>query len=345
MDPELIKALKNNTISDDYKNIDLSKKDQKNKTKKGKKNNNKKGDFLDFAQEKGIDFKLQYEDKEAEKKNYYQKDNKNFEGKPYQKNYNENKNQNYHQKDFKYQNKKTFGFQNKSKNNKFDQANMMYNQNGMNKNMNPYPQQGMNNNQQQDFNYDPFFTPERTCDEILGYIFSVEFLNKELYLRKRITTEGLIDINNVMIFNKIKQRGFTLEQVRESVTNLGAENFEIVEIEGVVNIKISQWGNMELFSIEQIQTQKRSMRNQKFQNMNYIAMQNNYFLPPNNQYGQMGQMPQGMMPMDNMQQQQPNHYMMNQMGGMNMPFPQQNYNPQMNQQFVQQEENNQTQQN
>ena len=202
MDPELIKALKNNTISDDYKNIDLSKKDQKNKTKKGKKNNNKKGDFLDFAQEKGIDFKLQYEDKEAEKKNYYQKDNKNFEGKPYQKNYNENKNQNYHQKDFKYQNKKTFGFQNKSKNNKFDQANMMYNQNGMNKNMNPYPQQGMNNNQQQDFNYDPFFTPERTCDEILGYIFSVEFLNKELYLRKRITTEGLIDINNVMIFNK-----------------------------------------------------------------------------------------------------------------------------------------------
>jgi hypothetical protein len=203
MDAEVAKALKNNTISDDFKNIDLSKKDHKNKNKKGKKNNNKKGDFLDFAQEKGIDFKLQYEDKEADKKNYYEKNDKNFEGKPYQKNYNEDKSQNYQKNNFKYQNKKNFGFQNRSKNNKFDQANMMYNQNGMNKNMNPYPQQGMNNmGQQQDFNFDPFFTPERTCEEILGYIFSIEFLNRELYLRKRITTEGLIDINHLMIFNK-----------------------------------------------------------------------------------------------------------------------------------------------
>ena len=101
---------------------------------------------------------------------------------------------------------------------------------------------------------------------------------------------------------------------------------------------------MELFSIEQIQTQKRSMRNQKYQNMNYIAMQNNYFFPPNNQYGQqqqMGQMPPGMVPvMDNFQQQ-PNQYMMNQMGGMNNMQFQQNYNPQMNQQLPPQEENTQ----
>ena len=105
-------------------------------------------------------------------------------------------------KNFKYQNEKPFGFQNKTKNNKFDQANMMYNQSyGANKNMmDPYPQQGTNN--QQDFNFDPFFTLERSCEEILAYIFSIEFLNWELYLRKRITTEGLIDINHVMIFNK-----------------------------------------------------------------------------------------------------------------------------------------------
>lgn len=205
MDPELLNALKKTSITDDYKNIDITKKDSK--PKKGKKNNNKKGDFLDFAQEKGIDFKLQYEDKEDQKKNFYQKDNKNFQGKNYQKNYDENyKNKNYQGKNFKFQNKKNFGFQNKTKNNKFDQANMMYNQSyGMNKNMmNPYPQQGgMNmNNGPQDLNFDPFFTPERTCEEILGYIFSIEFLNRELYLRKRISNEGLIDINHVMIFNK-----------------------------------------------------------------------------------------------------------------------------------------------
>ena len=110
---------------------------------------------------------------------------------------------------------------------------------------------------------------------------------------------------------------------------------------------------MELFSIEQIQSQKKNMRNQIYQTMNYIAMQNNYFFPPNNQYGnlqQMGHMSQGMMPMD-YNFQQPNQYMMNQMGGMNMPFPlqQQNYYPQgqVNQHFVAQaqEENNQSQQN
>ncbi len=224
MDAEVIKALKNNTINDDYKNIDLNKKDTKNKTKKIKKANNKKGDFLDFAQEKGIEFKIQYEDKEDQKKNYYQKDNKNFQGgKTYQKNYDENyKNKNYdgnynnannyHAKNFKFQNNKKFGyqnFQNKSKNNKFDQANMMmFNQNmynPMNKNLNPnlnsHQNQGMNYGHQ-DFNFDPFFTPERTCEEILCYIFSIEFLNRELYLRKRITAEGLIDINHVMIFNK-----------------------------------------------------------------------------------------------------------------------------------------------
>lgn len=203
MDPELLKALKNSSIEDDMKNIDINKKDSKNKTKKGKKTSNKKGDFLDFAQEKGIEFKLQYEDKEDQKKNYYQKDQKDFQGKPYQKNFEEKKN--FHAKNFKYQNNKKFGFQNKSKNNKFDQANMMYNQNyqNMNKQFNPYPNQMNNmNNGMNDFNFDPFFTAERTCEEILAYIFSVEFLNRELYIRKRITTEGLIDINHVMVFNK-----------------------------------------------------------------------------------------------------------------------------------------------
>ena len=71
--------------------------------------------------------------------------------------------------------------------------------------------------------------------------------------------------------------------------------------------------------------------------MNYIAMQNNYFFPPNNMYGQpqmMGQMHPGMFPMmDTFQQQNP--YMMNQMNGMNMNIPfQQNFNNQMNQQYV-----------
>lgn len=214
MDQEVLDALKKNTIQDQLDNLNSTKKDSKNKTKKSKKANNKKADFLDFAQEKGIEFKLQYEDKEDQRKNYYQKDGKNFQGK-FNKNFDgqndDQKNKNFQGKNLKYQNNKKFGFQNKPKNNKFDQANMMYNQmnfgNGMKSNMNPqgfnsFGQQMGTPNAPQDFNQDHFFSAERTCEEILTYIFSQDFLNKELYLRKRITEEGLIEINNLMIFNR-----------------------------------------------------------------------------------------------------------------------------------------------
>lgn len=213
MDQEVLNALKNNTIQDELDNLNSNKKEAK-KTKKQKKANNKKADFLDFAQEKGIEFKLQYEDKEDQRKNYYQKDNKNFQGK-FHKNFEgqsgEQQNRNFHGKNFKYQNKKNFGFQSKPKNNKFDQANMMYNQmnygNGMKNNMNPlgfnnFGQQGGMNNYTQEYNVDPFFASERTCEEILTYAFSPESLNRELFLRKRISPEGLIEINNIMIFNR-----------------------------------------------------------------------------------------------------------------------------------------------
>jgi len=84
-------------------------------------------------------------------------------------------------------------------------------------------------------------------------------------------------------------------------------------------------------SVEQILTQKRAMKNQRYQaNMNYIALQNNYFFPPNNgyPYPQMAGMMPGMI-----DQMQPNPYMMSQMGQMNLPPFQQNFMPGMNPQF------------
>jgi len=81
------------------------------------------------------------------------------------------------------------------------------------------------------------------------------------------------------------------------------------------------------------------MKNQRFNaNMNYIALQNNYFFPPNNQYPY-SQVP-GMMP--GMEQMQPNPYMMPPMGQMNLPPFQQNFMPGMNPQFQNpQEDSNQ----
>ncbi len=162
---------------------------------------------------------IQYEDKEESKKNYFQKDNNNNYkgGNYYQKNneYNndneENANngykKNFYNKNYNKFPKKNFYFQNKSKNNKFDQVNgimynpMMYGDMGQNM-MNPYSQHQQNFNQQDQYEMDPFFGGERSVEEIISYIFSSEFLNKEVYIRKRIGVDGLIDLNHVLNYNK-----------------------------------------------------------------------------------------------------------------------------------------------
>lgn len=227
--------MKNCSIDDEIAKADFTQKEKKAKnTKKNKKTNAKKGqDFLDFAQEKGIELKIQYEDKEEAKKPYFQKENNlqykggkfhqknnefnnynkdgnannNYNNNNYKRNYYNNNNRNFN----KYHNK-NFHFQNKYKNNKFDQANnMMYNPmiyGQMKPNMmNPYAMNahGQNPNfahQQQQQEMDPFFIGERSVEEIIAYVFSPEFLNKEVYIRKRIQADGLIDLNHVLNYNK-----------------------------------------------------------------------------------------------------------------------------------------------
>jgi hypothetical protein len=184
--------------------------------------------------------KIQYEDKEEAKKPYFQKENNmqykggkfhqktsdfdnnkdgnyqnnndnNFNN-GYRKNYyNNNNGNNYNNnKNFNKYPNKNFQFQYKSKNNKFDQANnmmynpMMYGQMKPNM-MNPYAMnaQGQNPNfAQQQQEIDPFFVGERSLEEIISYVFSPEFLNKEVYMRKRIPADGLIDLNHVLNYNK-----------------------------------------------------------------------------------------------------------------------------------------------
>lgn len=234
MDQELFDALKKVSINDEIANADFSNKAKKTKnTKKNKKNGTKKGqDFLDFAQEKGIDVKFQYEEKEEAKKFYNKENNQNFKGKFNNQKNSEFENKTYQEKTYqnnnyqnnkfqnnKFQNdnyqKKPFNFQNKTKNNKFDQVNnMMYNPLAFNQmrspmmNNNPYQMQNQMNpnnqmNQQFDLiNQDPFFAEERSLEESLVYLFSPDFLNREIYLRKRISPEGLIDLTHVLNHNR-----------------------------------------------------------------------------------------------------------------------------------------------
>lgn len=232
MDPETLKALKNNSINAEILAADFNKEKKVKETKKSKKNNTtKKGqDFLNFAKENGIDLKIKYEDKEDAKKSFYKDGSQPYKGK-----YNNNKpndqenNNNFEPHTFKNSNinrfqKKPYHFQNKTKNNKFDQANNMMLNNPLMLNQmrpqmmnNPYQMQfaGMNpQNNQQGFNQmnynpqidltiqDPLFTEDKTLEEVFVNLFSVEYLNKEVYLRKRISDDGLIELGHVLNYNK-----------------------------------------------------------------------------------------------------------------------------------------------
>jgi len=112
---------------------------------------------------------------------------------------------------------------------------------------------------------------------------------------------------------------------------------EFIESEGKIYLKLNDWENLQsqLLTVEQIQMQRRALKSQRYQsNMNYIALQNNYFFPSNNPYQMGGQMP-GVMP-GMMEQIQPNPYMIQQpMGQMNLPPFRQNLMTGMTPQFQQ----------
>ena len=132
---------------------------------------------------------------------------------------------------------------------------------------------------------------------------------------------------------RIQVRNISAEQVKLAISNLQPAIVEFYQNDGKNYLKINDWQNLQsqLITIEQIQMQKRSLKNQRYQaNMNYVALQNNYFFT-SNQFGQN----QGMMAgvMDHMQ---PNPYMMEQMppmGQINLTPYQQNFMPVMNPQF------------
>lgn len=154
------------------------------------------------------------------------------------------------------------------------------------------------------------------------------------------------------ILIRIKVRNITLDQIKTAAENIQPSIVEFYESEGKIYLNIKDWENLQtqLMSIEQILANKRQNKNQKYKaNMNYIALQNNYFFPNNNPY-LMHQLP-NMIP-GGMDPMQPNPYMMPPMG--QMPHPQmnfvshfpQNFMTGMNPQFAtSQEEANQQQQN
>jgi hypothetical protein len=290
----------------------------------------KKGeDFLEYASKNGIQVNLEYEESKTNtfnKKTPFKKDGKFDNTKPNKNSpqtHSENPNSEQSTQNHSNFKKGTFrggkkpynkGISNpnfrKQGNNKFD----LCNNNGMPM-YNPY----MFNNQPktQGFNYpEPvdekeFLLKEGTDQGLVSYLenfFSLENMNKDLYLRNRLSEDGFISVKDLAMFNKLKRNSVSVEKIEE-VLGSGNEVIESKLQDGFLYLRNREWATLkdQLLSKEQIYQQNRSAKKLMYQNqnqgstMNYVSLQNNYFINTMPQGGmypnqeQMFMMPQGQM--------------------------------------------------
>ena len=273
VDLELQKEMKGLKISDsDFVKEPKTKKTQKKPKDPTIKKNKKKGqDFLDYANQNNIHINLEYEEnkyqlKKNEEPKIGEKSNKyNDNKKPYNKN---RQNKNWPQK------------KNKMSGNKFDMVGMRQYSNYN------YPQ---NTIQLKD---------DKQILEHLEKIFSEENLNKDLYIRNRISN-GKILLDNVVNYNDFKNNNVDDKKIMELVK--GSKNLEIVNEEGKNYIKIKDFDETKIKTGEQIYESRKNQKMQKQfnQNSSYFNFQNNFiiyngvptytgnyypFMPPYNMY-------------------------------------------------------------
>ena len=287
VDVELQKQMKNLKFDDSafVKKDSGNKKKDKKEDKKSKKN--KGQDFLDYASKNNIQINIEYEeDKIQEKrKKYFDKKDQQYDNKTggrYQKKYQNDNN-------YKYNNRNQGGYKRPQKRapfkfggNKFDACNI---QKG------PYDQMPYQENT---------FVPKpaiilTTDKDVLAYIeemFSAQTLNKDIYLRKHLSEEGEIDVNDIANYYTIKKSNVPANKIPEILKE--SKTLEIKEDNGKTLVVVKGIKEMNLQSIESIAASKKAAKMQRMQqNMypqmggefppymgyNYIHMQNKYFLP------------------------------------------------------------------
>jgi len=135
---------------------------------------------------------------------------------------------------------------------------------------------------------------DKAIVEYLEQYLSLENLNKDLYLRNRIDTNGYIEGNEIVNHNKVSRKGITLERLTEVVK----EHNDNPVIEAAMTqdekliLRNRDWDNLQsnLVSKESI-FQQRKIRQQNVpqqyqypsypqhpsNTMNYVTLQNNYF--------------------------------------------------------------------
>jgi hypothetical protein len=194
---------------------------------------------------------------------------------------------------------------------------------------------------------------EGTNEGVLQYLenfLSLENMNKDLYLRNRLDSEGYISIRDLANFNKLKRNGITGEKIEELVKSNENPVIECASLNSGKNnelyVRNREWDGLkeQLLSKEQIYQQNKQAK--KYNNtLNYVSLQNNYFINtvPHGSYpstpemmmnpGQMGQMQMGYPGMYVMPMQQGYH-------PMSMPMNYQNYHsvPQQTTNYVPQQQ-------
>jgi len=178
---------------------------------------------------------------------------------------------------------------------------------------------------------------EGSNEGILQYLenfLSLENMNKDLYLRNRLDSEGYISIRDLANFNKLKRNGITGEKVEELVKSNENPVIECASLSsgsGKNNelfVRNREWEGVkeQLLSKEQIYQQNKQAK--KYNNtLNYVSLQNNYFINtvPHGTYpnSEMMMNPQ----MGQMQMGYPGMYVMPMQGyqPMHMPMNYQNY--------------------
>ena len=294
IDLELQKEMKGIKIDDS----DFNKKDSKTK-KAGKKSKNpedkknkKKGqDFIDYANKNNIQINIEYEENKFQSK---KKGNKNFGEKDGNKLY-DNKKQNSN--NLKVQ---AHAFVPKSKRqqpynyysgNKFDNFGQRPFQ--PKTNTNPLP-----NKRKLEKN-----------EEILAFleeIFAEKNLNKDTYIRNRLK-DGKILIDDMANYNDIKRNNINVEKILEIIKD--SQNLECVNEENKNYIKIKNFDNLKLLTLEQIIENKKAAKMKRmqffpqyqypFHGYNYISFENNFFIYPGYPQGNYKPIPENMQTPEN----------------------------------------------
>ena len=299
VDVELQKQMKNLKFDDSAftKKTDNKKKEKKEE-KKSKKS--KGQDFLDYASKNNIQINIEYEeDKIQEKRKQFNEKNKKFNGDKqggrYQRKPNEGYNGNkYNNRNQGYRQQKRPPF--KFGGNKFDACNMQ---------KTPYEMQYQENVYVQ--KQTPILTEDKDILAFVEDMFTTTSLNKDIYLRKHLSENGEIDINDIVNYYTIKKNNLSAEKISHVLKD--SKNLEVKTENDKTFVVVKGFKEMSLISLETIAASKRAAKMQRMQqNMyppmgeyspymggyNYIHMQNNYFIPS-----------QGFYPMGGMYQYQP----------------------------------------